>query len=74
MTTRAGNVVEASTKDEPTGEDGEVSVAEDLTIGNGSKSGGRPGMSPNWLRGAHQGPRSQASPAAVLLAQKDFWW
>ena len=36
------------------------------------KSGGRPGMLPTKVLGANQGPRSQESPAAVLLAQKDF--
>ena len=37
-------------------------------------SGGLPGMSPPTLSVTFQGPRSQVSPAAILLPQKDRWW
>ena len=38
------------------------------------KSGGLPGMSPPTFSVTFQGPRSQVSPAAILLPQKDRWW
>ena len=37
-------------------------------------SGGRPGTSPREGSVISQGPRSQVSPAATLLGQKDLWW
>ena len=57
---------------------GVISVLEDTNDGFGGveleESGGLPGMSPPTLSLTYQGPRSQVSPAAILLPQNERWW